>query len=185
MISILFLFIITATSTPIPPEQAVLAALPSSLHHFSEQTGTCQEHEVHIVKKNGVLTLDGIDAEQTPWSKIFFIPPGKGAEQDRKNFIRLLSSFGIDAAKQTVDVAWPGGPIVIVFGRQSHNDNGPYLSVYRSNHLPAELHTANGVWRFVDYHKSVLPLSFPGKVLTVTGENSTEQCRFLRKEYLK
>lgn len=183
-----FLLLLLAVEQPHPVEHQILSKTVAALTRFTPNTGVCGEEKVTIEKKEGAIVLL-FDKEEnqkdidTTWTTLFFTKPHKEEKESIAIFRSLLKKLGIDATKSIVDVAWPGGPVVIVFGKNSHKENLPYLAVYRATHLPAELYTNGKKWRFTDYHKSVFPLAFPGNISHVDGEALHNVCSFIRQEF--
>jgi hypothetical protein len=162
----------------------------NDIHQFAEQVEQANE----TLKKKcqaacadaGYSSVDELEKIDGQGIKVV-VPSQKQALKEKKEnpalFHSLLKKLGIDATKSIVDVAWLGGPIVTVFGKSSHEEDLPYLAVYRTSHLPAELYTNGIKWRFSDYHKSVFPLAFPGNISIVKGDTLQNVCSFIRQEF--
>ena len=185
MITTFLLFLLAIDNTTLF-ETKVLSSTVATVAKFNTQQGVCGTHLVSIEKQSSgfvMLVADKSTEIDTSWTPLFFTKPQTEKKDTPQAFHLLLKSFGIDSTKRMVDVGWKGGPIVEVFGKTSHNEDLPFVSFYRTTQLPAELYTAGKTIRFTDYHKSVIPLAFPGKVLRIDGESTLDICLFIRKEF--
>ncbi|MCK5808121.1 hypothetical protein KAH37_03935 [bacterium] len=179
-----FLFLLLAVPQAHTFEHQVLSTTVGAVAHIEAQSGECNGKKATISKGKDGLTLSVEESElQTKWTKIFFTPPQKEEAKSVAAFQALLKEFGIDGTKKIVDVAWKGGPIVVVYGKSSHAESLPYLAIYRDTKLPAELFSDGVTLRFTDYHKSVFPLAFPGRIDLIDAQSSHNFCLFIRKEY--
>jgi len=70
----------------------------------------------------------------------------------------------------------------LFIGREKIAETTPALFFYRSTRLPYRLVTRESDARFEDYHRSVMPLVFPGRI-TITEQGKTVIYRFVRNEY--
>ncbi len=118
-----------------------------------------------------------------PWLRLFFWKNTdlKGTEQ-ADLFVAYLGKLGIDTEKKLLATTGPEGELLYLFGRDAATSDAPHLALYRTNMLPFRL-SAGGVEAiFSDYHKSVLPLAFPGRI--ELRENGTViTYSFVRDEY--
>lgn len=96
----------------------------------------------------------------------------------------LLKKNGIDTAKTTPTAVSENGPAGISIGREKRFENSNELVVYKNSYLPAVLSVNNETYLFSDYHKSIYPAAFPGKIEFYTDGALTKTWIFYRKEYL-
>jgi len=118
-----------------------------------------------------------------PWMRLFFHKKSSDKPADQAAaFLAYLSTIGIAADRKTITTTGPEGELILVIGRENARDTAPSLALYGSNHLPCRLITTEVEARFGEYHRSVLPLAFPGRV-TITENGRTTTYLFLRDEY--
>lgn len=96
----------------------------------------------------------------------------------------MLKKNGIDTSKATPSAAFENGPAGISIGREKRFENSNELIVYKNSYLPAVFSVNNVKYVFSDYHKSVYPAAFPGKIEIYTDGSLTGTWTFYRKEYL-
>lgn len=97
----------------------------------------------------------------------------------------LLKEQGIDVEKTALSVSDVDGVITISVGQSRRFENADNLQLYRSNHLPASLQTGSRKILFSDYHKSQLPLVFPGRIDIFENGEQVNSFFFHRKEHRK
>jgi hypothetical protein len=118
-----------------------------------------------------------------PWLRLFFWKSTdlKGTEQ-ADLFVAYLGKLGIDTEKKLLSTTGPEGDILYLFGRDAATADTPHLALYRTSMLPFRL-SAGGIEAvFSDYHKSVLPLAFPGRI-ELRENGSVTTYSFVRDEY--
>ncbi len=96
----------------------------------------------------------------------------------------MLKKNGIDTSKTTPSAVFENGPAGISIGREKRFENSNELVVYKNSYLPAVLSVGNTKYLFSEYHKSVYPAAFPGKIEIYTDGTLTGTWKFYRKEYL-
>lgn len=93
-----------------------------------------------------------------------------------------LKKNGIDPTLTTVSVEPISGDPVISIGKEKRFSNGNELAVYKDSFLPSHLTLNDVTVVFSEYHKSVLPASFPGKMEFYRNGSLEKTWIFYRKE---
>lgn len=136
--------------------------------------------------ENGEKTL--VSAAEMPlFLKLFFFNYDKtspeSAEKAVKNLENDLKSAGINTEISSVGALGSDGSMTFVIGREKRFAKGNVLEISKESKLPAVL-TVNGeTFIFSDYHRSVMPLAFPGKIEFVKDGTTVAVWTFLRKEF--
>ncbi len=118
-----------------------------------------------------------------PWMRLFFRKKISDKPADQAvTFLSYLSSLGIATDKKGISVTAPEGDLVLFIGREKATETTPALFLYRDTRLPYRLVIGESDARFEDYHRSVMPLIFPGRI-TITEQGKTVIYRFVRNEY--
>jgi hypothetical protein len=99
------------------------------------------------------------------------------------NIKGLLKKEGVDVERSAFSVSDADGSITISIGRSKRFENSDNLQIYRTNALPASLQIGNRKILFSDYHKSQLPLAFPGRIDIFEDGELTGSVFFYREEY--
>jgi hypothetical protein len=99
------------------------------------------------------------------------------------NIKGLLKEKGVDVEKASFSVSDADGSITISIGRSKRFENSDNLQIYRTNGLPASLQIGNRKILFSDYHKSQMPLAFPGRIDIFEDGELTGSVFFYREEY--
>jgi len=125
--------------------------------------------------------------EIEPFLRLFFFK-GDTKKPDtlvksKNMLIAILEKLDIDVQKSVFSVSDADNSITIAIGKSKRFENAGNLQVYRSNFLPAALIYGNRKVLFSDYHKSVLPLAFPGRIDIFEDGELLSTVFFLRKEY--
>ena len=136
-----------------------------------------------IVFTVGTAPASFIGDKIPAWLRLFFpknvsLKPPEQADA----LLSYLKGLGIDLEKKMLSTAGPEGDLTVVIGRESATANTPHIALYRTSMLPFRLSAAGIDVRFGDYHKSVLPLAFPGRI-ELTDNGSLTIYSFVRNEY--
>ena len=100
-----------------------------------------------------------------------------------KSMTEALHSAGIDTALSTVSVSEYDGSAVMTIGKSKRFSDSSVLELFKESMRPAALKTGDETYIFSDYHRSSLPLVFPGKIKFYKGGTLVGEWSFLRSEY--
>ncbi len=119
------------------------------------------------------------------WMRLFFLKRDKGAEQTDA-LAGYLKKAGVDMAKKVLSTTGKGGDVIYVIGVEKRDQTAPQLALYQRDYLPWKLTAGGREVIFTEYHKSVLPITFPGliEIKNITN-NTTVRYRFFRNEYIQ
>lgn len=117
-----------------------------------------------------------------PWLRLFFLPPVAKDADPAEPLMTRLAKLGINTEKKTLSTTGPGGELILIIGKEQADEQAPHLALYRSTLLPFRLSYGETTVTFGEYHKSVLPLAFPG-IVELREPTRTVRYRFLRNEY--
>lgn len=146
-------------------------------------------------RKNDILTRT-IGADSVPeklkdfelFLKLFFF---KAAKNDPESFsktsghlIELLKKNSIDTTKLSPAVSSRNGQAALSIGKDKRFYDSNELVLYKNSFLPAALLVNQNKYLFSDYHKSIFPAAFPGKIEIYSGKEIVSTWIFYRKEYL-
>lgn len=144
-------------------------------------------------KKSGVLTKavgSGILPEKTKdfdlFLKLFFFSfdhtsPETLTKASTK-ISELLKTKGIDTTLSCISAQSEQSAIYSV-GKDKRYSNSNELAVYKDSFLPSYLKIEEDTVIFSEYHKSVLPASFPGKIEFYKENKLIKTWLFYRKEH--
>lgn len=117
------------------------------------------------------------------WMRLFFNPKSTDKPSDRAAaFLSYLAKHGIAVDKKMITTTGTEGDLLFAIGRSSAHETGPCLFFYRTSRLPYRLVMEENDILFEEYHRSILPLAFPGRI-TITEKGQTTIYRFVRDEY--
>lgn len=120
--------------------------------------------------------------------QLFFFSENLGGqevpESYAKKVLSILQSAGIDTGKKTLTVVKSTDEAGISIGKDKRFSNASELVLYKKTHLPATLKLSKVTYRFLDYSKSVKPMTFPGKIEIYQDKKIIETWTFYRKEFL-
>ncbi|HSA33978.1 MAG TPA: hypothetical protein P5077_09665 [bacterium] len=131
-----------------------------------------------VAQTPSVMSKEGV----TPWLRLFFLPPVAKDADPAEPLMARLSKLGINTEKKVLSTTGPGGELILIIGKERADEDAPHLALYRSGMLPFRLSYGETTVTFGEYHKSVLPLAFPGTV-EIREPARTVRYRFLRNEY--
>ncbi|HPS29973.1 MAG TPA: hypothetical protein PLZ43_06945 [bacterium] len=96
----------------------------------------------------------------------------------------ILKKNGIDTSKSTPSASSNNGFAGISIGKEKRFDTANELVLFKNSYLPAMLIIGKRKYVFSDYHKSVYPAAFPGKIEIYTEYELETTLIFYSKEYL-
>lgn len=146
-------------------------------------------------RKNDVLTKTSGNKSVSEKSKdfdlflkLFFFPVDQGNQNSfsnaSNNLIELLKKNGIDTLKTTPSVSIENNTAAISIGKNKRFENSNELILLKNTFLPSALILNGKKYLFSNYHKSVFPASFPGRIEIYDGDDLIMTWNFFRKEYL-
>lgn len=119
--------------------------------------------------------------------QLFFFPQDLGGqeipESFAKNMLSVLKSAGIDTEKKSLTVVESTNEAGISIGKDKRFSKASELVLYKKNLLPASLRLSGKTYRFLEYSKSIKPMTFPGKIEILKDEKVIETWTFFRKEF--
>jgi hypothetical protein len=119
------------------------------------------------------------------WMRLFFMPQFKTHQLKVDSLMKKLQESGVDTEKKMISTTGPLGEVIYIIGRENQSDSGPFLAIYKKNSLPFKLKIDDYEATFDKYHKSVLPLAFPGSIKITRGEDTPVIYNFFRGEFKK
>lgn len=105
------------------------------------------------------------------------------ADSISKKLTKTLSTFGVDTKKTTLTVINRTKEAGISVGKDKRFEDKLEFVVYKKSLLPAVLKLEKTTILFSDYNKSVMPLTFPGKIEVIKDKTVVETLYFYRKEF--
>lgn len=100
-----------------------------------------------------------------------------------KSISEKLKSNGINSESTIVSVDERTGAPVISIGKEKRFSSQNELAVYKDSFLPSQLVAGDETIVFSQYHKSVLPASFPGKIDFYKNGTLIKTWLFYRSEF--
>lgn len=120
--------------------------------------------------------------------RLFFFPVDQGNKDPflnvSNNLIEIFKKNGIDTLKITPSVSFENNTAAISIGKDKRFENSNELILLKNTFLPSALILNGKKYLFSNYHKSVFPASFPGRIEIYDGDDLIMTWNFLRKEYL-
>lgn len=120
--------------------------------------------------------------------RLFFFSAGQMNKETvskaSENMIEILRKNGIDVTKLTPSVSADNGPAGISIGKEKRFDSANELVLFKNSYLPAILIVGKNKYVFSDYHKSVYPAAFPGKIEIYNETKIETTWLFYRNEHL-
>jgi hypothetical protein len=147
---------------------------------YEKKTGTLLKHSGEREKgeKNTDFDL---------FLKLFFFPGEHTAPDTIKkayeNIAGLLKAKGIKTENCIVSTDNYSGDPVISIGKEKRFTNSNELTVLKGSYLPASLTINEETVIFSQYHKSVFPAAFPGRIEFYSNGNLIKTWLFYRKEH--
>jgi len=131
------------------------------------------------------LTFD----EMPIFLKLFFFSGEKNAEnpdfvqKKAEEILRILAAAGIKSELSTWSASDENGSVSLVVGRAKRFESGSFLELSKRTLRPVKLQIGDETYIFSDYHRSVSPLVFPGRIDHLKNGRIVAQWSFLRKEF--
>lgn len=168
-----------------------MTALPHEIVQISGRNATANNEPVSISYENKTDTAETTvnktktiakDKDIEPWLRLFFQKPAE--KKEKTDFLmKTLQNAGIDTTKKMLSVTEKGGELIYVIGREQESDTTPFVSLYHKNFLPFKIFYGSRDVTFREYHKSKLPLAFPGIVEIREKGQSVVIYNFMRNEF--
>lgn len=147
---------------------------------YEKKTGT-------LIKHSGEREKGEKKTDFELFLKLFFFPGEHTVPDTMKkaseNIEGILKAKGIKTENCIVSTTGDSGDPVISIGKEKRFSNANELTVFKVSYLPSSLTINEETIIFSEYHKSVLPSSFPGKIEFYNNGNLIKTWRFYRKEH--
>lgn len=192
-IAITLLFLLLPGSTSVIKNMVNAVYIPGSSIRLEGRDGNNENIILEYDRKTDTLTKTSGNtkpekSEIGPYLRLFFFNAlqldQETAAKVSAQISELLKKNGIDTSKTTPSAVSENGPAGISIGREKRFDGSNELVVYKNSYLPAVLSIGNIKYLFSEYHKSVYPAAFPGKIEIYSDGTLTSTWKFYRKEYL-
>lgn len=127
--------------------------------------------------------------EMPVFLKLFFFSGEKNAEtpdffqKKAEEILKILAGAGIKSTLSTWSVNDESGNVSLVIGRAKRFEGGSFLELSKRTLRPLKLQIGDETYIFSDYHRSVSPLVFPGRIEQLKNGRIVAQWSFLRKEF--
>ncbi|MGI6393320.1 MAG: hypothetical protein ACOX2F_01085 [bacterium] len=179
-----------------------------SLFFLSFQTPEVLSKMVDAVYiPESVVVVEGVDNEGVPvvikfdkkknsfeeqteipfFFKLFFFPSDHTAPETMvkasKKIAEELKAKGVKTENCIVSAIGHGGEAAISIGKERRFSSANELTLFKNSYLPQSLTINEETTLFSDYHKSVLPAAFPGKIEFYSSGNLVKTWTFYRKEH--
>lgn len=126
-------------------------------------------------------------AEIPPFLRLFFFDGTKTSPESMtasaKSLSEVLKNSGINTETASESVSGSDGSATVALGKAKRFSEGSVLELSKSSMRPAMLKISDEVYVFSDYHKSSLPLVFPGRIKFYKDGVPAGEWTFLRSEY--
>ena len=126
-------------------------------------------------------------AEMPLFLKLFFFTADKSAPESfaasAKSISESLHAAGINTEVSTVSVSEYDGSATIAIGKEKRFSDANVLELSKEAMRPVVLKTGSETYIFSDYHRSQLPLVFPGNIKFFKNGVLQGEWIFLRDEY--
>lgn len=126
-------------------------------------------------------------AEMPLFLKLFFFTADKTAPEtfsvSVKSIAGALHAAGINTEVSTVSVSEYDGSAVLAIGKEKRFTEASVLELSKESMRPITLKTGDETYIFSDYHRSQLPLAFPGNIKFFKNGALQGEWIFLRDEY--
>ena len=126
-------------------------------------------------------------AEMPLFLKLFFFAFDKTDPESlavsAKSIAGALHAAGINTEVSTISASEYDGSAVLAIGKQKRFVAADVLELSKESMRPAILKTGDEIYVFSDYHRSVLPLVFPGNIKFFKNGVFQGEWIFLRDEY--
>ena len=126
-------------------------------------------------------------AEIPLFLKLFFFTADKTAPEtfsvSAKSITGALHAAGINTEVSTVSVSEYDGSAVLAIGKEKRFVEASIVELSKESMRPIALKIGDETYIFSDYHRSVLPLAFPGNIKFFKNGALQGEWIFLRDEY--
>ena len=126
-------------------------------------------------------------AEMPLFLKLFFSSADKTSPEtlavSAKSITGALHSAGINTEVVTISASEADGSAVFAIGKEKRFVEANILELSKESMRPAILKIGDETYIFSDYHRSVLPLAFPGNIKFFKNGALQGEWIFLRDEY--
>lgn len=141
-----------------------------------------------ILKKTEKGETSEIKLGEMPlFLKLFFFAADKKDPESlavsAKSVTEALHAAGINTEVSTVSVSEYDGSATLAIGREKRFSDANVLELSKESMRPALLKIGDETFVFSDYHRSQLPLAFPGNVKFFKNGVLQGEWIFLRDEY--
>ena len=140
-----------------------------------------------LVKKENGNSEEIKLADMPLFMRLFFFSADKKSpeswEISSKSLKSALSSAGINTGAAALSVSDFDGNAVFAIGKEKRFTEGNCLEISKESKRPVMLKTGDETYIFSDYHRSVLPLVFPGNIKFFKNGVLQNEWIFLRDEY--
>ena len=119
--------------------------------------------------------------------RLFFFDGAKNTPDSlsasAKSLEKALKSAGINTGLATVSVSEFDGNPTFAIGKSKRFSDADVLELSKESMRPALLKVGGETYVFSDYHRSILPLAFPGNIKFYKDGVPAGEWIFLRSEY--
>ena len=126
-------------------------------------------------------------AEMPLFLKLFFFSADKSAPESfavsAKSVSGALHAAGINTEVSTISASEADGSAVFAIGKDKRFTEANVLELSKESMRPAVLRIGDETYIFSDYHRSRLPLAFPGNIKFFKNGALQGEWIFLRDEY--
>ena len=126
-------------------------------------------------------------AEIPLFLRLFFFDGTKTSPESmtasEKSLSEILKNAGINLEVSAESVSGFDGSATVALGKAKRFSEGSTLELSKDSMRPSALTISDEVYLFSDYHKSSLPLVFPGRIKFYKEGKPVGEWTFLRSEY--
>lgn len=126
-------------------------------------------------------------AEMPLFLKLFFFTADKTAPESfavsAKSITGALHAAGINTEVAAISVSEYDGSATLAIGKEKRFEKADVLELSKESMRPAILTVGDETYIFSDYHRSSLPLAFPGNIKFFKNGALQGEWIFLRDEY--
>ena len=126
-------------------------------------------------------------ADMPLFLKLFFFTADKTAPESFavsvKSISKALHAAGINTEVSTISVSEYDSSATFAIGREKRFSKADTLELSKESMRPAMLKIGDETYVFSDYHRSLLPLAFPGSIKFFKNGALKGKWLFIRDEY--
>ena len=144
----------------------------------------------NIVKKHEKGEQSEFKLSEAPlFLRLFFFNAEKkkpeSFSEEAKNLLEALHNAGVDTELVSMSVSDSDNKAALAVGKERRfsDKNANFLEFSKDSKLPVMLKIGEESWLFSDYHRSLLPLAFPGKIKFFKNGAIAGEWNFLRSEF--